>query len=107
MTQIKKIQSLTEEASDKTKAEIKECEVERYKHLVMIGNVLHPSVPISNDEVCSTCVCGCLSLCLLIFFCVFQQPLGMSKGFRAFLYSLTLYDSKRWLEFQGYLHVLR
>ena len=30
---------------------MKECEVERYKHLVMIGNVLHPSVPISDDEV--------------------------------------------------------
>ena len=51
MTQIKKIQSLIEESSDKNKAEMKECEVERYTHLVMIGNVLHPSVPISDDEV--------------------------------------------------------
>ena len=57
VTQIKKIQSLIEEASEKTKAEIKECEVERYKHLVMIGNVLHPSVPISNDEVHKINVC--------------------------------------------------
>ena len=67
MTQIKKIQSLIEEASDKTKAEIKECEVERYKHLVMIGNVLHPSVPISNDEVCSTCVWVSVSMSAYIF----------------------------------------
>ena len=51
VTQIKKIQSLIEESSDRNKAEMKECEVERYKHLVMIGNVLHPSVPISDDEV--------------------------------------------------------
>ena len=51
VTQIKKIQSLIEESSDRNKAEMKECEVERYKHLVMIGNILHPSVPISDDEV--------------------------------------------------------
>ena len=51
MKQIKKINSLIEECSEKNKTEMKECEVERYKHLVMIGNVLHPSVPISNDEV--------------------------------------------------------
>ena len=51
MKQIKKINSLIEECSEKNKMEMKECEVERYKHLVMIGNVLHPSVPISNDEV--------------------------------------------------------
>ena len=56
VTQIKKVQSLIEEAANKTKTEIKECEEERYKHLVMIGNVLHPSVPISNDEVCE-CIC--------------------------------------------------
>ena len=49
--QIKKIQSLIEESSDRNKAVMKECEVERYKHLVMIGNILHPSVPISDDEV--------------------------------------------------------
>ena len=58
VTQIKKIQSLIEEASEKNKMEIKECEVERYKHLVMIGNVLHPSVPISNDEV-PVCTIAC------------------------------------------------
>ncbi len=57
VTQIKKVQSLIEEAATKTKAEIKECEEERYKHLVMIGNVLHPSVPISNNEVCTVCEC--------------------------------------------------
>ena len=61
VTQIKKVQSLIEEAANKTKIEIKECEEERYKHLVMIGNILHPSVPISNDEVhvtvCTMCEC--------------------------------------------------
>ena len=71
VTQIKKVQSLIEEAANKTKIEIKECEEERYKHLVMIGNLLHPSVPISNDEVCTMCECNivCVCLCLRIYFC--------------------------------------
>jgi seryl-tRNA synthetase len=51
VTQIKKVQSLVAEASEHAKEEMKEVEKERHKHLVMIGNVLHPSVPISNDEV--------------------------------------------------------
>ena len=40
-----------DQTSDKTKSEMKEVEEERHKHLVMIGNVLHSSVPISNNEV--------------------------------------------------------
>ena len=51
MTQIKKVQTLIGEASERAKEEMKEVEKERHKHLVMIGNILHPSVPISNDEV--------------------------------------------------------
>lgn len=56
VTQIKKVQSLIAEASERVKTEIKETEEERHKHLVMIGNTLHPSVPISNDEVGSNWV---------------------------------------------------
>ena len=51
VTQIKKAQSLMDEANSKCTVEMKECETERHRHLVMIGNVLHPSVPVSNDEV--------------------------------------------------------
>ena len=51
MTQIKKVQSLIGEASERAKLEMKETGDVRHKHLVMIGNTLHPSVPISNDEV--------------------------------------------------------
>ena len=40
-----------EENAQQAKTDIKECEEQRHKHLVMIGNVLHSSVPISNDEV--------------------------------------------------------
>ena len=59
MTQIKKIQQLIEEANEKNATERKELEAVRSQHLVMIGNILHPSVPISNNEVC-VCVCVCL-----------------------------------------------
>ena len=70
VTQIKKIQSLIEEASDKNKVEMKECEVERYKHLVMIGNILHPSVPISDDEVSVCQLCECVCVCMCVRACV-------------------------------------
>ena len=70
MTQIKKIQSLIEEASDKNKVEMKECEEERYKHLAMIGNILHPSVPISDDEVCVCQLCECVCVCMCVRACV-------------------------------------
>ena len=69
VTQIKKVQSLIEEAANKTKIEIKECEEERYKHLVMIGNVLHPSVPISNDEV---------TVCTILYSQKYWQELNLA-----------------------------
>ncbi len=49
--QIKKVQSLIDAANEQCQVAMKECEVERHHHLTQIGNVLHPSVPISNDEV--------------------------------------------------------
>ena len=54
MQQIKKLQSLIEDASKKCVAEMKECESERDANLTQIGNILHPSVPISNNEVMAT-----------------------------------------------------
>ena len=39
------------EASEMAKQDITDTEEERHRHLFMIGNTLHPSVPISNDEV--------------------------------------------------------
>ena len=51
MKQIKKVQQLIEEANDKNATERKELETVRSQHLVMIGNILHPSVPVSNNEV--------------------------------------------------------
>ena len=56
MKQIKKLVSLVEAANDKCNKEHKQVEVMRIKNLVMIGNLVHPSVPISNDEVCLTSV---------------------------------------------------
>lgn len=50
VNQIKKVQSLIAEANEKCVTEMKECETERHLHLVQIGNILHPSVPISDDE---------------------------------------------------------
>ena len=49
--QIKNIQALIEKANEKCVVEMKECETERHFHLTQIGNMLHPSVPISDDEV--------------------------------------------------------
>ena len=54
MQQIKKLQCLIEDASKKCVAEMKECESERDANLTQIGNILHPSVPISNNEVMTT-----------------------------------------------------
>ena len=51
MLQIKKLQTLIEEYNQKCTARIKECEAERHLYLTQIGNILHPSVPISNNEV--------------------------------------------------------
>ena len=52
MKQIKKLVSVVEAANDKCNEERKQVEATRTENLVMIGNLVHPSVPISNDEVC-------------------------------------------------------
>ena len=71
MKQIKKVQQLIEEANTKNEAERKELETVRSQHLVMIGNILHPSVPVSNNEVrcaitgCDTCACLHAVVCSL------------------------------------------
>ena len=51
MQQIKNVQTLVEEANRKSVAEMKVCEAQRHAHLTQIGNILHPSVPISDNEV--------------------------------------------------------
>lgn len=51
VAQIKKVQTMIGEASERAKMKMKDTEEERHKHLVMIGNVLHASVPVSNNEV--------------------------------------------------------
>lgn len=49
--QIKKVVSLVEAANEKCNEERKQVEAVRTENLIMIGNLVHPSVPISNDEV--------------------------------------------------------
>lgn len=51
VTQIKKVRLLVDEAMEKTDRERARLETERFDQLREIGNLLHPSVPISNDEV--------------------------------------------------------
>lgn len=51
VTQIKKVRVLVDEAVEKTDSERIRLEAERFEYLREIGNLLHPSVPISNDEV--------------------------------------------------------
>ncbi|XP_051907190.1 serine--tRNA ligase, cytoplasmic isoform X2 [Hippocampus zosterae] len=50
VTQIKKVRVLVDEAMLKTDSERLKLEGERFSYLREIGNLLHPSVPISNDE---------------------------------------------------------
>ncbi|KAK2851032.1 hypothetical protein Q5P01_007308 [Channa striata] len=50
VTQIKKVRLLVDEAIQKTDSERIKLEAERFEYLREIGNLLHPSVPISNDE---------------------------------------------------------
>lgn len=52
VTQIKKVRLLVDEAIEKMDSERVKLEAERFEYLREIGNLLHPSVPISNDEVC-------------------------------------------------------
>lgn len=51
VTQIKKVRLLVDEAVEKTDRERIKLEAERFEYLRDIGNLLHPSVPVSNDEV--------------------------------------------------------
>lgn len=51
MSQIKQVRLLVDEAIGRTDGERLRLEAERFEHLREIGNLLHPSVPISNDEV--------------------------------------------------------
>ncbi len=51
VTQIKKVRLLVDEAIEKSDSERLKLEAERFEYLREIGNLLHPSVPISNDEV--------------------------------------------------------
>lgn len=51
VTQIKKVRVLVDEAVEKTDSERIRLEAERFEYQREIGNLLHPSVPISNDEV--------------------------------------------------------
>lgn len=51
MTQIKKVRLLVDEAVQKSDIDRLKFENERFEYLREIGNILHPSVPISNDEV--------------------------------------------------------
>lgn len=51
VTQIKKVRMLVDEAIQKTDNERLSLEMQRFEYLREIGNLLHPSVPISNDEV--------------------------------------------------------
>lgn len=50
VAQIKKVRLLIDEAILKCDAERIKLEAERFENLREIGNLLHPSVPISNDE---------------------------------------------------------
>uniref|UniRef100_A0A8C2RCX7 serine--tRNA ligase n=1 Tax=Capra hircus TaxID=9925 RepID=A0A8C2RCX7_CAPHI len=50
VSQIKKVRLLLDEAILKCDAERIKLEAERFENLREIGNLLHPSVPISNDE---------------------------------------------------------
>ncbi|XP_049920004.1 serine--tRNA ligase, cytoplasmic [Epinephelus moara] len=50
VTQIKKVRLLVDEAVEKSDSERIKLEAERFEYLREIGNLLHPSVPISNDE---------------------------------------------------------
>ncbi|XP_078500341.1 serine--tRNA ligase, cytoplasmic [Lissotriton helveticus] len=50
VTQIKRLRVLIDEAIEKGNTERVKLEAERFENLREIGNLLHPSVPISNDE---------------------------------------------------------
>lgn len=51
MAQIKKMRVLIDAAMAENSSQLEKFEKERLEALVQIGNILHPSVPISDDEV--------------------------------------------------------
>lgn len=51
MNQIKKVRQLVDDATEKTDSDRVRLEAERFEYQRDIGNLLHESVPISNDEV--------------------------------------------------------
>ena len=55
--QIKKLQTAVDKLNQSCTAEMKECELQRHAYLTQIGNILHPSVPISATEVYSFVHC--------------------------------------------------
>ena len=50
---VKKIRSLIDDRIAECNAEVLKVEERRSEKLRAIGNVLHESVPVSNDEVCT------------------------------------------------------
>jgi seryl-tRNA synthetase len=48
--QIKKLQNEVDKLNQSCTAQLKECELQRHAYLTQIGNILHPSVPISATE---------------------------------------------------------
>lgn len=62
MSQIKKLRLLIDDAILKCDTDLLKLETERFENLREIGNLLHPSVPISNDEVgVGAAAGGCLT----------------------------------------------
>lgn len=59
MSQLKRVRVLIDEAVTKCDDDRVKCETSRNESLKEIGNVLHESVPISDDEVSGTF--GCLA----------------------------------------------
>ncbi|CAI4226443.1 unnamed protein product [Auanema sp. JU1783] len=50
VVQIKKLKSLVDQKIEEIKVDMEKCEAERYSKLTLIGNLLHDSVPVSDDE---------------------------------------------------------
>lgn len=53
VNQIKNAKIMIDVKQKETEKEMVRLEQLRHESLVKIGNLLHPSVPVSNDEVCS------------------------------------------------------
>ena len=51
VVQIKKVRVMVDEAISNSNQQLQDIELARSKNLRQIGNILHDSVPVSNDEV--------------------------------------------------------